>query len=193
MTVLYKKIDEDFMSQPKYIYILKRFFNYIDSKNLKQEDLQKIDVVHSLLKHAFSSEKTPDSEYVESVQELFKNTSVTDFKHRMYRYSAYIAMYLWIAKVQKVSESSSRKLKKLIPNCSLTEANKMYCSLREIQYVQRSTSDLRNDQDILIFKNTLRCTDEILLCMRNFINKHLPKDLDQEQKDDVTRHARRFL
>lgn len=187
-SVNYKRIDEEFMSQPQFIHILKRLINFIDNNNLNDQDLQRVDVIQNLLKYAFNLKKQPNEDHVSSIQVLFHNTSVNDFKQQLYRYSCCIAIFLWVSRVQKVVENGEKKFL-----TSWHSLYQLYCSLMELEYIRTPTKVLQKNQNLLIFKSTLRCTDGLFQGMKTFINENFQGNFNEVQKNDITWHARRFL
>lgn len=194
LTSSFQCMDEFFMSQPRRIPILDRFINYIDNKKLSEEDLKNnTNEIKKLLKYAFFNKKKPDEEHIKSVQTLFSQTSFTDFKRNLYKYSEPIATYLWVDRVQTIVTDPKEKNRILKAGTVNWNGYKLYCSLMGIDYVDKSKMDLEKDQNVQLFRNILRCSVEVLNRLVAFVNNHFTEDLSEEEKMDIAVCARKFL
>lgn len=188
----YKRIDKDFLSIPRNISVIERFIGYLDSENFTQHDLQQTDKIEHLLKFAFDTVQSPDEEHVQSVKALFFKTTLNDFKSKLYQYSAYVATFLWVDRVQKIVTDPIEK-QRILTAGSVTSSYKLYCSLKGINYVKRTTQDLMSDRNVLTFAYTFRCSAEISQRMRIFINNIFREDFNEDEKNNITHYTRSFL
>lgn len=183
----YKPIDEEFLSDPKHMYILERLIRHITEKNLSQQDLHCPNIIQNLLKFSFSLDKQPEDEIVRSVRLLFQNTSVGDFKLQLYRHSPCVAIFLWDNRVQQIVRDPEKVFNRF------QVMHRLYCCLSGLQHVPKLNKDLKKDQGFLVFKDSLKYKSEMFGFMKDFTGSLYKEDLNEVQKNDVTYHARRFM
>lgn len=190
----YELFDENFISRPKNFPILKRFINYIETENLSEQDLQNSNKIQELLMHSFSNKTLlPREEHIQSIQTLFNDTKFTDFKRHLYKYSEFIATYLWVDKVQNIIEDPEEKIRLLKGGPVNSSGHLLYCFLSGIEYEYKSATDLARDANVQLFRNILRCTEGLGKSLATFINNHFRDDFNQDEKDDITICTKNFL
>lgn len=181
------------MSQPKYIPVVKRFIQYIVSKNLNDVDIQNDKKIQKLLQHAFENNKVPNEEHVQSVKALFQKTTIGDFMRHLYRYSELISTYLWVDRVQEIVTDPKDKSRILRGHPINPKGYKLYCYLKGINYLKIPVRDLTKNHEVNLFRNILRCAKELSEGLEAFIKDHFQEDFSEEEKNDITLCTRKFL
>lgn len=186
--MVFKHFNKDFLSKLKTVEFLHQFFKLLDEGVYNESDLGDVPRTKQLLKLLFSMDRNPPPDVTRTFMEVFEEFPLQEFRRKLYRYSAWVALYLFMTKVHQPAIEKS----KIFDGTTCSKKYTVYLLLKK-QSVEKSSESRAADADFVVFCNYFKCSTSFSKKIINFIDSYFPQEFLEDEKTEITKYASTFM